>query len=368
MNVIIRNVGPQAGMEAILNQPVGHPPEGVTPNLVHPPNKATLAYSVVITSFFSVTIFTWIRILVKWYIVRKLHLEDYLLPFAWAATIGHLVPAFIVYDFAPIIHTWDLTMRDFSKLLLYFRIAAIFYNISVLLIKLAMLIQVFRIFVPRGSRSKTFWVVQTLIYTNIFFYVSCIFTQIFTCHPIQKAWKPWIREGSCLNFQATAMATAVFNLVSDLSILFLTQKVILEIQLTKKERIRLTVVFCAGLIPCAFSSLCLYYNKLEMHSTDIVYDSSLMGLACYAEIASGMFVLFLPVLPKFFSFIKENPMFPSPRHGSRTEIMETTDKRGRSWNHISYSEAGTRVEIEKVETKKGELGMHTRSGSGGDCG
>lgn len=61
---------------------------------------------------------------------------------------------------------------------------------------------------------------------------------------------------------------------------------------------------CVICSPCIFSGMCLYYNHLEMQGKDFVHDSALMSLACYGEIVSGMFVLFLPVLPRFFSQVK----------------------------------------------------------------
>ena len=51
--------------------------------------------------------------------------------------------------------------------------------------------------------------------------------------------------------------------------------------------------------------MCLYYNARQMNSNDFTYDSAYMAIACYGEIASGMFVLFLPMLPRFFTHMKE---------------------------------------------------------------
>lgn len=111
-----------------------------------------------------------------------------------------------------------------------------------------MLIQVLRIFVPRGSHSKTYFVIHGLIWVNLIYYITVIFLMIFNCRPIKKAWKPWL-PGECMEMGAIAMSTAVVNLVGDLSILFLTQKVIWNLMhVEKKQRIKLSLVFCAGIV------------------------------------------------------------------------------------------------------------------------
>ncbi|KAJ4350350.1 uncharacterized protein N0V89_008971 [Didymosphaeria variabile] len=292
-----------------LNQPVATPPAGHVSNFDHPQNEAALAYTTLALSLATVTLFCWFRFLVKHYIMGKLYLEDYLIPPAWIAAIVHIACGFQINQFAPIIHSWDMTMLTFGKYLMWYRISSIFYNIAIVLIKVAMLIQVLRIFVPRGSQSKTYYVVHGLIWMNVLYYSIIVFLMLFNCQPIQKAWKPWL-PGKCMQIGIIAMSTAVVNLIGDLSILFLTQKVIWNLmRVERRQRLKLSIVFLAGIVPCGFAVMCLYYNDKQMHSTDFTRDSMYMSIACYGEIASGMFVLFLPVVPKFFTHLKTASSF-----------------------------------------------------------
>ncbi|KAF2119433.1 hypothetical protein BDV96DRAFT_642458 [Lophiotrema nucula] len=344
-----------------LTAPVAAAPSGVVPNFTNPPNQALLAYSTLIVSLACVTLFTWIRFLVKLCIVGTLHVEDYIIPFAWLAAVGHVVPSFIIDDFAPIIHTWDMQLDVFSRFLLYFRLSSIFYNISMLLIKVAMLLQVLRIFVPRGSQSKTYYIVYLLIWLTCLYYIATVFAMVFTCIPVEKAWKPWI-PGKCMSMGIIAMTTASVNLASDLAILALCQRVIWNvIKVDRKQRLKLSIVFCAGIVPCVFSALCLYYNSLMMHSNDFTYSAALMSLACYGEIASGMFVLFLPVLPRFFSWAKQK------WHSSRTRRPSTSldfsdigvdenleERSTKSMWHISWMETRELVVAEEAHSRSGQ--------------
>lgn len=111
-----------------------------------------------------------------------------------------------------------------------------------------MLIQVLRIFVPRGSQSKTYYVVHGLIWMNSVYYVIIVFLMIFNCRPIHKGWNPWV-PGKCMEIGIIAMCTAIVNLIGDLSILFLTQKVIWNLmRVERRQRLKLSVVFFAGIM------------------------------------------------------------------------------------------------------------------------
>ena len=95
--------------------------------------------------------------------------------------------------------------------------------------------------------------------------------------------------------------------------------------------------------------MCLYYN-MEMHTTDFVHDSAMMSLACFGEIASGMFVLFLPVLPRFFTYLRERkPSLSHRRAPSKLEFSDIGIKNGgpekndRSLWHISWTQPATEV-------------------------
>ncbi|KAL5376014.1 hypothetical protein DPSP01_010746 [Paraphaeosphaeria sporulosa] len=236
-----------------------------------------------------------------------------------------------------------MTMLTFGKYLLWYRVSSIFYNIAIVLIKVAMLIQVLRIFVPRGSQSKTYYIVHGLIWMNLLYYVIIVFLMLFNCQPFEKAWKPWL-SGKCMQIGIIAMSTAVVNLIGDLSILFLTQNVIWNLmRVERRQRLKLSLVFMAGIVPCGFAVMCLYYNDKQMHSTDFTRDSMYMSIACYGEIASGMFVMFLPVVPKFFTHLKTASSF-SLLSNKRTLVSEDAGTRGgveqkkKSLFHISYTQ------------------------------
>lgn len=61
-------------------------------------------------------------------------------------------------------------------------------------------------------------------WTNILFYITEVFVEIFRCHSIEKVWKILTTEGSCpVDFLKLTVVAACINLASDIIILILPQ-------------------------------------------------------------------------------------------------------------------------------------------------
>lgn len=89
------------------------------------------------------------------------------------------------------------------------------YPPILLVTKISVCVQLQRLLVP--LRNKTYWAVLCFIWINISYYICVIFITVFQCKPIASIWDPEIK-GSCLDFKEFILATAVFNLVTDIVI------------------------------------------------------------------------------------------------------------------------------------------------------
>ena len=98
--------------------------------------------------------------------------------------------------------------------------------------------------------------------------------------------------------------------------------------------------------------MCLIYNRKLSNTNDFTRTSMYMSIACYWEIASGLFVLFLPVVPKFVSDLKKNYSFrtlsskaskkPSSAFSDGGHEAASGGRgRNKSFNHITYTEKGS---------------------------
>lgn len=104
------------------------------------------------------------------------------------------------------------------------QIARIFYYIDLFLIKLAILRQLLRIFVPIHKRNMVFWICHALIWLNFIYYSIYVCFVIFSCSPIKKGWSTQIYPeipGKCFDVRKAYVTEAGINVASDFSIIIL---------------------------------------------------------------------------------------------------------------------------------------------------
>lgn len=136
---------------------------------------------------------------------------------------------------------------DHGGIFQYLRVGDTMYGFVIFLIKLAILLQYLRIFVPLKTHNAFFWTCHGLIWLNCMYYLVCAFLNIFACLPINKFWKPWI-EGHCLDFRAVNVSAAVINTASDFSILILPQHAIWSLQMSLRKKIGISILFLTGVL------------------------------------------------------------------------------------------------------------------------
>lgn len=126
----------------------------------------------------------------------------------------------------------------------------ILYCVDLFLIKLAILLQLLRVFVPSHKRNMMFWTCHLLIWLNFFYYGVYVFLTIFSCRPLKLGWSTQVYpqiEGSCLDLRSAYITGAAINTASDISIVILPQPLIWSLQLSSKRRVGLCAIFLIGL-------------------------------------------------------------------------------------------------------------------------
>lgn len=119
---------------------------------------------------------------------------------------------------------------------------------SLMFVKVVILIDWLRVFVPTGQRNAMYWSTHTLIWCNIIYYVSATLLGIFLCWPLEK-WNPEYQGGHCpTNIAANNFASLVLNLASDLAILILPQWVIWRLHTSLRKRMGVSLLFAIGIL------------------------------------------------------------------------------------------------------------------------
>lgn len=131
------------------------------------------------------------------------------------------------------------------------RTGRILYCIDMFLIKVAILLQLLRIFVPLNKRNAMFWICHVLIWLNFCFYTVNVFIAIFLCNPVKKNWSSLLSSSNirnCSKVNKFYLIGNAINAASDVSIVILPQPVIWHLQISLKKKIGLGVIFLIGLL------------------------------------------------------------------------------------------------------------------------
>lgn len=115
------------------------------------------------------------------------------------------------------------------------------------LIKVAILLQYLRIFVPhRNGNLPLFVAIHVVMWCIILFYFVDTIFEIIMCIPREKIWNLLMPEGHCFNAHAAYMATGIFNVISDFAVLILPMGPIWRLQLPLRKKIMMLAVFATG--------------------------------------------------------------------------------------------------------------------------
>ena len=85
----------------------------------------------------------------------------------------------------------------------------------------------------------------TLAAVVVSFGFGVFLQELLLCRPLAKTWNPLL-PGVCGSSSATILAEAVINMVLDITILSLPMPLVWRLQMTRRRKIILTIVFGLG--------------------------------------------------------------------------------------------------------------------------
>jgi hypothetical protein len=175
------------------------------------------------------------------------------------------------------------------------------YMVTILPIKIAILLEWVRIFAPKGSHNMVFWTSHILIWANVCFYLAIIIALNSACSPYEYNWDKLI-SGICdrVDTTKTNLSASVFNLISDLMILLIPQRTIWKLQMAKRRKYGVSVIFAVGLLGCGAALARLVETVYHATSVDFTYTFSAVQLCSGAELTCGFLVICIPSFPKAF--------------------------------------------------------------------
>lgn len=138
------------------------------------------------------------------------------------------------------------SLTDFQ----WMNIAEILYAPNILLVKMSILVQYLKLFAPNKTVNPFVFIGAWIVIASSFiFYVVDMFFTIFACSPREKIWNKFYIGGHCpINYNAIIIATAIFNIISDIAILILPVRSVWKLRMARKKKIGITLLFATGLL------------------------------------------------------------------------------------------------------------------------
>ncbi|KAI0389135.1 hypothetical protein F5Y17DRAFT_450189 [Xylariaceae sp. FL0594] len=289
---------PPDEQQAILNGPALEPPPGLTSNFSNPPNNNGLALAVTILCLSVSTILLVIRAYTRIFVIRVVRLEDAISLFAFGNYVAYVYCIVrFMRNVGFFVHQWDLQVKTISEFRYVLLIGANFYAVNILCIKVAIILEWLHVFVPGRTRNTFFWSCWAVLVVNTTYYIANVVALNLTCIPYQAAWDVLV-AGKCLDQKALDTSSAAINLISDITLITLAQRVIWTLHMSLKQKLSVSLVFAAGIFGSVAGLLRLIVTVEYQKRQDTTYTVSAVILWAIGEMTAGFLVFCVPAMPK----------------------------------------------------------------------
>ncbi|CUS14908.1 unnamed protein product, partial [Tuber aestivum] len=120
------------------------------------------------------------------------------------------------------------------------------------------------------------------------------------CRPFAYYWNRTIPNGYCWNLELFYFVNAGVNIVADVVITFLPLPLLSQLELPKRQKIGLCVIFSLGGLACAISAVRVFQLPALNHTKDITWDITSAMLWYFVEAHLIIIAACGPALQPFF--------------------------------------------------------------------
>ncbi|EKV21207.1 hypothetical protein PDIP_08740 [Penicillium digitatum Pd1] len=221
-----------------------------------------------------------------------------------------------------------------------------------------------RIFRPHSFLLVTYILMGFLVIVGLWTTLS----GFFFCIPVHAFWSPSaeIRRTKCLPATPVWFTNAAIQTSTDLVILILPLPLLWKLQLPKREKWGILIVFSLGIIVVATSAARMYPLSIMVARGDFTYVSAQAALWSALEANVSIICICLPPLHPLFSRIFSFCFLPRPiksrasrSHSNTTQATEPLNRDGGIWCNELFNPglASYSASISKVDTNEEEQVM-----------
>ncbi|KAI1384257.1 uncharacterized protein F4822DRAFT_64765 [Hypoxylon trugodes] len=268
------------------------PPDGIESNFVNPPNRNAEAMAGIIICIILTSSAVLIRAYSRIFCMKMVRIQDILALLAFGT---YLACVYILFWFKNLtgyyVHQWDVPAVNLPTFLHIIYLGMVLYELTMLNLKISILTEWIRLFVPHGTKNAFYWTCLAVLIVNVMYYMASIFSVSFSCNP---------RAQLCHKSSVVFICSGVINLISDVIILILPIKTIWNLQLSKKKKMSISVVFAIGFFCCVAAVVRLATAINAYISEDKTYTLSTVVLWVFTEATCAFLVFCIPTAPKAF--------------------------------------------------------------------
>ncbi|KAK4167243.1 hypothetical protein QBC43DRAFT_204141 [Cladorrhinum sp. PSN259] len=254
-------------------------------------SRAGVVIAVVVTTLSIATFAVGLRCYSRAVLIRQFGMDDWaaIVALLFALGSGTMVASNTMYGHGRHIYNPTIDMTQFWKYLRTFYISIVLYNASLTAIKVAFLLQYWRILGTAQMR-------RVIMIAGVFvalWSISQLLVVIFTCTPIEKFWLGDQVPGTCIPNLPFWYINAAGNIVTDVTVFLVPLPALSRLNLRRNQKIALLGVFCLGFFTCAISVIRIQYLRL---SDDTTWDNVASSCWSVGELCSGITCACLPTL------------------------------------------------------------------------
>ncbi|USW46702.1 hypothetical protein Slin15195_G000210 [Septoria linicola] len=252
--------------------------------------------AVVLTMTVVACVFVGMRIYARLGMARNAGADDLCIVVSMLFAIATTVTMIVQVQTGMGRHAKDIEPHEVVANLKAFWVSTWVYNLSLTLTKVSILFQYLRIFPQKWFRIST-WTLMGVIVTYGL-YVVC--SGIWLCRPIAFFWDPTIVGGRCLNRFNVWFANAGLNIATDIATTVLPLPVLNKLELPKRQKRALMLVFALGGFTCIISILRLQSLYIISNTKDVSWENPLAAIWSCVEMCTAIIASCLPTIRCLF--------------------------------------------------------------------
>ncbi|KAF2142053.1 GMC oxidoreductase [Aplosporella prunicola CBS 121167] len=201
---------------------------------------------------------------------------------------------------------WTLPFKNITQVLYIYYFDEDLYLTALPMIKISILCFYLRIFPERNFRRIVYGVIGCCVGYGIAF----LLVSVFQCRPISYAWTQWDGEhqGSCNNINAQGWTSAAINVVLDLVVIILPLPLLAKLQLNKRKKALLMLMFCVGFFVTVVSILRLQVLIKFGGTSNLTWDYVSVGYWSTVEVHVGIICACMPAMRSLFTHFMPKAM------------------------------------------------------------